>query len=104
MRAKHLNERYSKNIHHGQINASPLRLDGTKTGSLSAIIQNFKSITTRKINQIRKTPQAKLWQRNYYEHIIRDEKELNKTREYIVNNPLKWELDEENPKNWITNT
>ena len=98
--AKHLNEQLLKNTQHSIKNASPLRLDGTKTGSLSAIIQNFKSITTRKINQIRKTPQAKLWQRNYYEHIIRDENELNKTREYIVNNPLKWELDEENPKNW----
>jgi len=38
------------------------------------------------------------WQRNYYEHIIRNEKELNKIREYIHNNPLKWELDRENPK------
>jgi hypothetical protein len=40
----------------------------------------------------------KFWQRNYYEHIIRNENELNKIREYVVNNPLKWELDFENPK------
>ena len=46
----------------------------------------------------------RLWQRNYYEHIIRNENELNEIREYIINNSLKWEFDEENPKNWITNT
>ena len=40
----------------------------------------------------------KLWQRNYYEHIIRNEKKLNKIRGYILNNPLKWQLDRENPE------
>jgi len=39
----------------------------------------------------------KLWQRNYYEHIIRNENELNQIREYIIQNPVKWELDRENP-------
>ena len=38
-----------------------------------------------------------LWQRNYYEHIVRNDDELNRIREYIMNNPLKWELDRENP-------
>ncbi|ODS32916.1 MAG: hypothetical protein SCARUB_01968 [Candidatus Scalindua rubra] len=38
-----------------------------------------------------------MWQRNYYEHVIRNEQELNKIREYIINNPLKWLLDRENP-------
>ena len=41
---------------------------------------------------------GKLWQRNYYEHVIRNEDELNKIREYIQNNPLKWDLDKENPE------
>lgn len=40
---------------------------------------------------------GKFWQRNYYEHIIRNENELHRIREYIQNNPLKWELDRENP-------
>lgn len=39
-----------------------------------------------------------VWQRNYYEHIIRNENELNKIREYIVNNPLQWQYDRENPR------
>jgi REP element-mobilizing transposase RayT len=41
---------------------------------------------------------GKFWQRNYYEHIIRNENELNKIRGYIQNNPLKWSLDRENPE------
>jgi REP element-mobilizing transposase RayT len=40
-----------------------------------------------------------LWQRNYYERVIRDERELARAREYIVNNPLKWSFDRENPTN-----
>ena len=40
----------------------------------------------------------RLWQRNYYDHIIRSEKSLNYIREYIVNNPIRWEFDKENPQ------
>lgn len=46
---------------------------------------------------MRGTPGARIWQRNYYEHIIRNEESFNRIREYIVNNPLQWELDRENP-------
>jgi REP element-mobilizing transposase RayT len=77
----------------------PNRPKGTKPGSLSAIIQNFTSITTRKINRIRKTPGEKLWQRNFHDRIIRNEKELFNIRQYIIDNPLKWEIDNENPNN-----
>ena len=77
-------------------NASPLQ--GTKPGSLGAIVQNFKSVTTRKINPIRGTPGMPLWQRNYYEHIIRNEDEWNEIRTYIAENPLRWELDENHPR------
>jgi len=41
--------------------------------------------------------QGQLWQRNYYEHVIRDEESLNRIREYILNNPAQWALDPENP-------
>jgi hypothetical protein len=68
------------------------------SGSISTIIRSFKSAVTKRINEIRKTPGAKLWQRNYYEHIIRNENELNRIREYIANNPIKWEFDKENQK------
>jgi len=43
----------------------------------------------------------RLWQRNYYERIIRNENELYKIRQYINNNPSEWDLDKENPENWI---
>ncbi|MCK5119821.1 MAG: transposase [Candidatus Latescibacteria bacterium] len=67
------------------------------SGSLSTIVRSFKSAVTKRINETRNAHDAKLWQRNYYEHIIRDENELNRIREYIVNNPMNWESDCENP-------
>ena len=66
-------------------------------GSLGAIVGNFKSITTRRINQVRKTPGQLVWQRNYYEHVIRHNKELNAIRQYILDNPANWAEDTENP-------
>jgi REP element-mobilizing transposase RayT len=75
-------------------NASPLRYpNGTAPRSLGAIIQNFKSISTRKVNQHRRTPGQTFWQRGYYDRIIRNEKELNRIQKYIAENPLKWKLD-----------
>jgi REP element-mobilizing transposase RayT len=64
--------------------------------SLGSVIRTYKSMLTRwcRINGHRYFK----WQRNYYEHIIRDEDDLNKIREYIQNNPLEWHLDIENPK------
>jgi hypothetical protein len=67
------------------------------SGSLPTIVRSFKSAVTKRINKTRNAHGAKLWQRNYYEHIIRDENELNRIREYIANNPMKWESDRENP-------
>jgi REP element-mobilizing transposase RayT len=64
--------------------------------TLGQIVRAFKAVSTR---QIRQSCNATFeWQRNYYEHIIRDERELNLIREYITNNPLQWEMDRENPR------
>lgn len=68
-----------------------------KPGSLPVIVGSFKSAVTRQINLVRGTPGKEAWQRNYYEHIIRNPDELNRIREYIINNPLKWHLDRDNP-------
>jgi len=68
----------------------PRKYDGTKSGSLGAIIQNFKSVSTRKFNKINGSGGMKLWQRNYYEHIIRNEEDFNRICLYIKNNPAKW--------------
>ncbi len=78
-------------------NALSLRQTGTQSGSLNAIIQNFKSVSTRLINKEFFEPGMKLWQRNYYERIIRNEGELNAIRQYVRDNPLNWEVDEEYP-------
>ena len=78
-------------------NASPLRPRGTQPGSLGAIIQNFKSVSTRMVNKRYFEPGNKIWQRDYYERIIRNERELNDIRQYIRDNPLNWDLDSENP-------
>ena len=79
--------------------ASPLQPRGTQSRSLSAIIQNFKSVSSRHVNRLYFKPGNKIWQRNYYERIIRNARELNAIREYIRDNPLNWELDKENPTN-----
>ncbi len=66
------------------------------SNSLPTIIRLLKSTTTKQINEWRKTPGMYLWQRNYYEHIIRNEDELNRVREYVANNSLQWQFDTEN--------
>lgn len=64
--------------------------------TLGNIIGYFKYQSTKQINIIRNTPGLPIWQRNYYEHIIRNEKELYEIRKYIKNNPLNWQDDEYN--------
>lgn len=57
-------------------------------GNLGSIIRGYKSSVTKKINQLRNSLSEKIWQRNYYEHIIRNEIDLYNTRRYIKMNPL----------------
>jgi REP-associated tyrosine transposase len=63
---------------------------GTQSDSLSAILQNFKSVSTRKINQVHQNRGATVWQRGYYERVIRDDTELSRIRQYIETNPNRW--------------
>ena len=76
--------------------ASPLRPNGTIPGSVGAIIQNFKSVTSRKINTQSGKTKELIWQRNYYEHIIRNERDMLAITDYILTNPQNWDKDEEN--------
>jgi hypothetical protein len=50
---------------------------------------------------MRGTPGAAVWQRNYYEHVVRADEELTRIREYIVNNPAQWAMDRENPEKGV---
>lgn len=76
----------------------PLRnFSAPPAGALSAAVGAFKSAATREVNRLRGTPGAPLWQRNYYEHVVRNEAALNRLRRYIAENPLRWDRDPENP-------
>lgn len=64
---------------------------------LPEIVRAFKSFSARRINRLRRTDGIPVWQRNYYEHIIRNEREWENIHRYIESNPSMWEEDEENP-------
>jgi len=70
-----------------------------QSGSLGAVMAQFKSIITKQINVLRNTPGIPVWQRNYYERIIRDEREMDRIHRYIESNPTMWANDNENPAN-----
>ena len=67
--------------------------------TLGRVVAYYKYQSTKHINEIRATPGAPIWQRNYYEHVVRNEDDLNEIRQYIENNPTKWLEDENHPKN-----
>ena len=71
-------------------------LNGAISGSVGAIIGNFKSLVTRRANILQRTPGSKVWQRGYYDRIIRNDRELNAIRQYILDNPQRWQEDREN--------
>jgi hypothetical protein len=59
-------------------------------------VRSFKSAVTRRLHE-HLANDGPVWQRNYYERVIRNDAELNGVREYIQNNPMQWHLDRENP-------
>jgi REP element-mobilizing transposase RayT len=79
-------------INVGAQHAAPLPAPDTDPSqqALGIIVRSFKSAVTKSINLLRNTPGASVWQRNYYEHIIRNDGDLNAIRAYIVNNPARW--------------
>ncbi|MFC2146484.1 transposase [Acidobacteriota bacterium] len=68
-----------------------------KRHGLPEIVRQFKTFSARRINKNRGTSGAPVWQRNYWEQIIRNEKSLNNFRQYIIQNPSNWQTDAENP-------
>lgn len=69
---------------------------GPASGSVSAIVGAYKAVTARRINQIRKLPDAPVWQRSFHDRIIRNDRELVAIRQYIQDNPRNWAADREN--------
>ncbi|WP_212747628.1 transposase [Fodinibius saliphilus] len=96
----------SKNIV-GVYRNTPLRSDSpvnqsefkSPSETIGAIVRGYKSTVTKQINKIRNSPGEKVWQRNYYDHIIRDKKSLERIRYYIIQNPAQWQEDQNNPIN-----
>jgi len=88
----------SEATHMRATHASPLRA-GPPPRSLGAVVGSFKSAVTSRVNELRGNAGCPVWQRNYFERVIRNERELAAIREYIANNPAKWAMDRENPAN-----
>ena len=84
-------------IHGGEIGAGFKPAPTNAQHGLSEIIRAFKTFSARHINESRHTPGGPVWQRNYFEHVIRDEESLNRIRQYILDNPARWQFDCENP-------
>ena len=101
----------------GRTQGSPLQAQvtqyvhpvGTKAGSLGRVIQAFKSLTTHQYTTGVKSDNwpafdGKIWQRDYHDHIVRNEVALDSIRHYIATNPCEWEQDDENPANIPSHT
>ena len=65
--------------------------------SLPKLINAFKAASTRRVRDVFDDHRLRVWQRGYFEHVVRDERGLSRIREYIVTNPIRWQLDRENP-------
>jgi putative transposase len=80
---------------HGIIFLPSCKSSDDKLPSLGEIVRSFKAVTTRIVRQNGRSDFA--WQRNYFEHVVRDEPDLFRIRQYIANNPAAWADDAENP-------
>ncbi|QIR37828.1 transposase [Tolypothrix sp. PCC 7910] len=84
----------NQHLDHNQKNfGQPVR------SSISTVIGSYKSVVSKSINIIWQTQGQSIWQRNFYEHIGREEKSVDNIREYIANNPQRWDDDPENTRN-----
>jgi putative transposase len=66
-------------------------------GSIPTIVRSFKAAVTKKARVMLGRPSFEVWQRNYFERVIRNEDEFRKTWQYICENPARWDFDPENP-------
>jgi putative transposase len=79
-------------VQNGNLNDMTKReLPHMKPKSISSFVAGFKSSVTKKINQLRNTPNKIIWQTGFYDRVIRNEIEYNNIKNYIINNPINWE-------------
>ena len=81
----------------GPAQKRPMRPRGAPSGSLGAVVGQFKTVAAKRINRERQSPGAPVWQRNYYERVIRNERELQEFREYIAANAIKHTMSRRRP-------
>ncbi len=74
--------------------SKPRKYGNLGVDSLAIVVRSFKSAASRQINLLRQTPATPVWQRNDYEHVVRNEDDVNRIRQYIVDNPARWSEDE----------
>jgi putative transposase len=82
-----------KGVTDGRIEA-----DSAKRKSLGSVIGAYKTVSTRHVNKIRGRSGLPLWQRDFYEHVVRREEDLRRIRAYILDNPRRWSVDQQNPR------
>jgi len=85
-----------------EVSTGRMQIKDAKSGSIPSIIGNYKSLVTRRINNVRRTPGGMVWQRGYYDRIIRNEREYDAIRAYIIANPDRWGEDPNN-LDWLIN-
>jgi REP element-mobilizing transposase RayT len=76
---------------------APTSPAGPAPESLGALVGQVKSVSSRRINTLINATGNAVWQRNYYEHVIRGDRDLDAIREYILRNPAQWAADRETP-------
>ncbi len=81
------------------LSPAPAAFPSSRRHGLSEIMRALKSFSARRINRLRRSPGTSFWQRGFYDHIIRHDREMDAIRQYIADNPLKWEFDQDNPSN-----
>jgi putative transposase len=85
------------------VKQADLKTAPAKKHPLPEIIRAFKTFSAKRINELRSSGGTQVWQKGYYEHVIRDEEEFTRIGEYVLFNPAKWETDRENPDIKVNN-
>ena len=85
-------------VSHTPVSHTPVR---SPSKTIGAMVRGFKSVVTKRINEIRNSPCVPVWQRNYHEHIIRDDADYNRIAEYVIANPHRWIEDKLHPDNFV---
>lgn len=83
---------------HTPVHHMPVR---SPSKTIGAMVRGFKSAVTKFVNEARNSPGVPLWQRNYYEHVIRDDADYNRIAEYVIANPQRWIEDKLHPDNIV---